>query len=486
MTSKARQSTRNRDTGGPAFDDQHQTTSESADESEPVDTERDQTRVGDGGWALVVTIVLLGAGLAAGSQLLLVAATIPLWFVAVAAFGRTPDSEITVGRRLSFADAAEQSDSMFDDEGNVTASDELSGSPGDTVRVEVGVRNDSDDPVLDLRVADGVPDGLPVSGGTSTVSLALGPGEERTFSYEVELRRGKHEFGTAQLRARNVSDTVVETWETAVGGDAALSCLPTVQDAPADYGANNYAGEVATDDGGSGVEFYSIREYEPGDPVRSIDWRRYANTRELATVEYRAERSTRIVCIVDVRVTQHRAESDDHLSALELSTTATEQTFETLVDAGHPTGVVALDNPWISAVSPGTDAETRTKVRDMLDAVRDIEDRASNYGNQRVGQATSEILHVLPGEAQVFLFSSFVDDLPIEVVEMLRMQGYPVYVVSPDVTGDREDLAARLKGLERRNRLSKAREKGAQILDWDTSRPVGLVLSQAVREVSSK
>ncbi len=88
-----------------------------------------------------------------------------------------------------------------------------------------------------------------------------------------------------------------------------------------------------------------------------------------------------------------------------------------------------------------------------------------------------------PGEAQVYLFSSFVDDEPVELLERLRTHGYAVRVVSPDVTAGPDALETRLEALDRRTRLARARATGARVVDWDLERSFGLVLSDAVGEV---
>ena len=350
--------------------------------------------------------------------------------------------------------------------------------------VRTTVRNVGADPIVDLRVVDGVPDALPVVSGTPRACLTLEPGAERTLEYAVELRRGEHSFGEATVRTRDVAGTTAETWSASVAGDDRLRCSPVVDDVPLGEGTNDYAGEVPTDEGGSGVEFYAVREYEPGDPVGSIDWRRYAGTRDLATVEYRAERATRIVCVVDARDSQFRAATTDRLPAVDLSTTAAERTVEALVGAGHPTGVAAIDGRRLTTVPPGTDPGTRRQATDLLEAAR----RSDLVGGNRPfrDDPMDVLPRTLPGEAQVYLFSAFVDDEPVDLVERLRARGYAVRVVSPDVTAAADDLETRLEALDRRNRLARVRATGARVVDWRLDRSLGLVLRDAVAEVSER
>ncbi|WP_433531600.1 DUF58 domain-containing protein [Micromonospora sp. CA-263727] len=50
---------------------------------------------------------------------------------------------------------------------------------------------------------------------------------------------------------------------------------------------------------GAGTEFDTLREYVPGDDVRSIDWRASARRAEVLVRTWRPERDRRIVCVLD-------------------------------------------------------------------------------------------------------------------------------------------------------------------------------------------
>ncbi|MDF9745699.1 DUF58 domain-containing protein [Natrinema salsiterrestre] len=432
-------------------------------------------RLDGGEWAVAATLSLAGLGIAVGSQLLVAAATLPLWYVAAAVLGTEPEAMVRVQRRLSVSDGSTD---------GTAAEGPISGAPGDTVTVRTIVRNTGSETLLDLRVVDGVPDALPVVSGSPRACETLEPLEETTLEYEVELRRGEHAFDDATVRARDLTGTVAETWAASVAGDGAIDCSRVVETVPLGDGTNDYAGDVPTDEGGTGLEFHSVREYEPGDPVGAIDWRRYANTRELATVEYRAERSTRIVCVVDARSSQFRAATSTNVPAVVRSAHAAERTFETLVGAGHPTGAIAIHDNDLTTVPPGTDPATRREVTGLVDELREPANTI-HLSYSRTETDVAALAGRLPGEAQVYLFSSFIDDEPIELVEGLRARGYAVRVVSPDVTAA-DDVATRLAALERGTRLARARAAGARVLDWDRDESLGVRLRNATGEVGRR
>lgn len=433
-------------------------------------------------WSVIVALALAGTGLVVGSPVLLATATIPLLYAGVESLTGIPQTDVTLERELTLGESG-------------GGDDVLSGEPGTTVQVRLTVRNDAAMPLVDLRVVDGVPAALPVVEGSPRACFTLDPGESATLEYAVELQRGTHTFDPVSLRARDIASAVTVDWDEHADGDQTLRCSPAVRQTPVGSGSNDLGGDVPTDEGGSGIEFHSVREYEPGDPVQSIDWRRYASTRELASVEYRTERSARILCLVDARSSQFWAPADSELSIIELTTDATERMVRRLLRDGHPTGVATFDRSGIDFVSPGTSPETEERITALLNGIP--ENHVVDPVTRRVdGKIEPSLTTVTDPNTTVFLFSAFIEDRPLEILTELRSHGYSVSVVSPAVSGvesaqrdddvDVQTLSTRLAGLERQNRLRKARESGATVLEWDLEESIGAVLDRAVRVVSTR
>ncbi len=58
-------------------------------------------------------------------------------------------------------------------------------------------------------------------------------------------------------------------------------------------------GRAAVNVRGQGIEFDSLREYVPGDDVRSIDWRATARRQQVVTRTWRPERDRRVLLVLD-------------------------------------------------------------------------------------------------------------------------------------------------------------------------------------------
>ena len=56
---------------------------------------------------------------------------------------------------------------------------------------------------------------------------------------------------------------------------------------------------------GKGLEFEDVREYEPGDEIRTIDWNVTARSQRLYVKNYREERELTVMLVVDISASSH-------------------------------------------------------------------------------------------------------------------------------------------------------------------------------------
>ena len=373
-------------------------------------------------------------------------------------------------------------------------------SPGDRVEVTVTATNTGDRPLADLRVADGPP-AVPRE-GPAALATALRPGESETCSYALSVPRGSFEFDDATVRARSLAGAAVASERVAVEGPDRLDCGTALDEMPLREETIQYVGRTPTDTGGSGVEFHSAREYRRGDPVGRIDWRRYARTGDLTTVQLREERAMTVVFLLDDRPAVQRSQPGYGPDSLDLSTYAVSRALAALAEADHRVGVATLsgvrgDRPG-EVVEPGGGHGVRTAAEATLDAVED-RDRADS--TDQVGPRLAE---QLPARAQVVCCTPLVDGFAATLADALEPRGHPVTVLSPDMTseaagrlaephdrwnaepsGDDEDadrdaspVAKAVAGLERENRTAALRSRGVPVVDWDLADPLALALAE--------
>ncbi|WP_225335566.1 DUF58 domain-containing protein [Halomicrobium urmianum] len=461
-------------------------------------------RVRRWGMALVGTLTLVSVALLTAEPFLLAATAVPLAYVLHGALARVPpEVDLRARRRVETAEP----------------------TPGEPVRVTLTVENAGDRALTDVRVVDGVPEELVVVDGSPRGCRSLRPGESAEVTYELVAKRGSYAFGDPVVRLRPLAATAVATAEVAAGGATSLTSATAVDEAPPSDATLPRAGTQPSDGGGSGVEFHATREYQHGDPVNRIDWRRYAKAGELTTVEYRREQSVRTVLVVDARPVARVAPEPGYPTGAELAAYAAERTLAALGRGSAVASVAAVgladeDVPggrgpdglaWVDAAGAADpraarlfdgvgNAATRSargaeRERDgpaaaadaTPDATTGADDAtgtaaagdevtaAADGGETDLDDATEALLARLPPTAQVVVYSPLLDDWPVGLVGSLAARGYPTTVVSPDVARG-ETVGQRVAAAERAFRLEAVKLAGASAVDWDLDRPVDVAL----------
>ncbi|MFC7071464.1 DUF58 domain-containing protein [Halobaculum lipolyticum] len=344
---------------------------------------------------------------------------------------------------------------------------------GDDVRVVCEAVNAGDTHLPDVRIVDETPEGVAVVDGSPRAGGTLAPGESLAAAYTLRARRGDHEFGECVAVARTLTGAG-ELRETAGGGDPltvrsggdALALREQTESA---------VGRVETDDAGEGVAFHSVRAYQHGDPVKRVDWRRFARTGELSTVEYREERAATVVLVVDVRGESRRVRAPGESDTGRLSRDAAVELAGELLSRNDAVGVAV----WGAAggyLPPSRDREVaaRSIERLLADPARVPEDLDLRL--RGLWQPDTLTRH-LPGNAQVVCCTPLADDRPVEAAETWMAHGHPVTVVSPDPAGDSH--GGRVAALERRRRARELRGFGARVADWSPDEPLAGAVARA-------
>lgn len=407
--------------------------------------------------AIAASIVLVVAGLFDRNGVLLLAAGIPLAYVAVGSLSRVrPPEGLTATRRL----------------------DSTPVPPGRPVTVTLTVTNESDRTVPDLRVADGVPGELAVLDGTPRAGGTLAPGEELTIQYLLSAKRGDHEFRQPHLRVRGLGVSARETGLLPTDGDESLVCRLDADAPPIDEYGSGRAGQLATDTAGPGVTFHSIREYHPSDSADRIDWRHYAKRNELATTNYERHVAATVVLVVDARPCNRVVPAPGRPTAVEIGVYAATHAMTDLLRRSHDVGIAVLGvdgagPAGISWLPPAGGSQQRARILELLRQTADATDTPAGDTEQ-----VRKLLELRPNSAQFLFTSPLLDDVSTEAVETWRAAGVPVTVFSPDILSE-NTVSGQYAQLRRRTRLARCQSTGARTVDWRRGTPLAVVLSEA-------
>jgi uncharacterized repeat protein (TIGR01451 family) len=408
-------------------------------------------------WTGIAGIALLagGIGIVTTSPALLLASAIGVGMLAVVRAADPTVPELAVERRFEPADP----------------------DPGEHCTVTVTVTNAGEQTIADLRLLDLVPEALAVVDGSPRAAVTLRPGEETELSYTLAMRRGYHEFEGLLGLTRGMTGAV--ELETMYDATDDIACTPHPE--PVDTLAlraltTPYAGRQTTDSGGAGIEFYSTREYLPGDPIRHIDWNRHARSGELATLEFRTERAASVVLVADVRAAAYVQGDEQHGSAADRGVDALGRLFGTLLDNGDQAGIATL-GPECHWLPPRLGTDHRVRGRELLGEDPMLSPTATE-------ESMYPALHVrrlrerLPADAQVIVATPLCDDDAAEIVRLLDAHGHDATVISPDPT--RADTPGRrLARAERRLRMAALRHAGIRVVDWQAGESLDTAIARA-------
>lgn len=402
-----------------------------------------------------VALVLVAAGLLFKRPAVLLAGTVGVAFAAYPRLTGTPSLDIAIERRVSDARPGD----------------------GDRVDVTVTVRNAAKRPLADLRVVDGVPPMLTVTGGSPRRALALRPGGTARFSYAVRAAHGTHEFEPATVIARDAAGAIEV--ETTVATETTLECVDEVPADAITLPTTPRIGPTVTDRGGSGIEFHGTRTYRRGDPMNRVDWRRFARTGELTTVEYHRHRAAAVVLWIDAREAAYRASAGDEPHAVSYAQAAAIQLVSAMGGRATAVGVavVGRDTGWVAPGS-GPDHAARVRRRLVEHPALSAQPPTGTADARDVSTQVADLRSRLGADTQVLHLSPLTDEVAARTTHEIAGTGTPVTVISPDVTAT-GTAGEQVAAIERRNRIDSLRSAGLPIVDWQPPERLGTALATA-------
>ncbi|HSR31109.1 MAG TPA: DUF58 domain-containing protein [Anaerolineae bacterium] len=324
----------------------------------------------------------------------------------------------------------------------------------------------------ELLVEDLVPRRLEVIDGETSVLASLQPGATLELSYSVRPRRGGFDFGPVRVTASEYLGLFQR--KAILMAPARLSVLPEVlrlkRLAIRPLRTRGYAGPVPARVGGSGVDFFGVREYQLGDPRRWINWRVSArHPRTLFTNEFEQERIADVGLILDARLRSDVRLQDDSL--FEYAIRATASLAERFLSDGNRVGLLVYGGA-LDWTFPGYGKVQRERILRALA-------RAETGDSQVFDNLDYLPTRYFPAQSQLVLVSPLcLDDLPMLI--RLRARGYQLLVIRPDPVPmelkllDQQpgaDLAARIVRVERVLLRRKLQQAGIQVVDWKVDQP---------------
>jgi len=401
------------------------------------------------GYAIVAAASLVGALAFRRPELAILAAPFALLLVIGAGTARDPKVEV---------DLSLPSDRALEGE-------ELAATL--TARAEA--------PVDRLEIGLGLPRSVHLVDGGRSLVVRLRAGEEREVPLRLRCDRwGVWDVGRIELRARDALRLVV--WEGRVRDARPIEAYPrleTVSRLVPAVETQAFTGSEVARVKGDGIEYADIRDYRPGDRVRSINWRASARRAGLVVNERHPERNTDVVLLVD----SFADVRDGSRSTLDDAVRACATLATRYLERRDRVGLVTFGGilRWLQ---PGMGSGQRYRLIATL-----LETGVEpTYAWRDINLLPSRIL---PPKALVVAVSPLVDPRFEVALEDLRARGFDVFVLEVDPLplvqpgrDEVEQLAYRLWVLERQVRRSRLESIGIAVARWSETSSLEAALGE--------
>jgi uncharacterized protein (DUF58 family) len=352
--------------------------------------------------------------------------------------------------------------------------------PNSEVMITVTVTNHGSH-LEEVLIEDHIPADLTIRFGHSRHLLRLAKDSSYTFTYKVAGPRGGYVFET--VRATINDPFRVTSRKVELKAQGQLFVFPPVMRlrhvAIHPRRTRVYAGMIPARAGGTGTEFFGVREYHPGDPTRAINWRASAHHAEadvLYANEFQQERVADVGMVLDGRLRTNEF-AHGH-SLFEYSVQAAAALADALLAQGNRVGMLVYAS-FLRWTIPGYGKIQREKILHSLA-------HAKPGGSEVFADLEHLPTRLFPPESQIIMISPLHED-DLRPLVQLRAQGYQVLVISPNPVKfelaylpktRNVELAGRVVAMERVLLLQKVRRAGIQALDWNVSEPFDHVVKR--------
>jgi uncharacterized protein (DUF58 family) len=343
-----------------------------------------------------------------------------------------------------------------------------------------------------LELRDKLPKQLDITKGTNYLIVDLKANQSLEMAYTVRAPiRGIFEMGPVTLRAQDPFTIFYKELKLDVIDH--LTVFPLVfdiKDVPIRSKTPKlYPGASKVKQPGPGQEFFLIRDYSPGDPFKSINWKAYAKTGKLLVNEKEREAVSDIMIIVDAR--EASGTGTDGKNSLLYSTRAAATLANFFLKRRDSVGLVVYGEKMLM-IKQG---QGQKQLFEILTALANAESKGSLplKGVVDVGAP------YFPKRSPIIIITSMDQDPTlIKAVSELRTLAFDVSILAPNSIdfelmarsrlepGVEQSVPYEVLRLERDVVIQDLRGYGARVIDWDPKIPLVAALLAAAQQLGSK
>jgi uncharacterized protein (DUF58 family) len=342
-----------------------------------------------------------------------------------------------------------------------------------SVSVKLDIENKSTE-VVHLFVEETVQPGMKVTEGELSQWATLHSGETANLKYAFTATRGNFSWESIRIRACDPLG-LIQT-EIVLPDHTTAQVRPQIKKFKAiplrPRNTVHSPGFIPARMGGSGTDFFGVREYHPGDPLRTLDWRLTArHPRKFFTKEFEQEEIAEIGLILDARRNIDLRIGEKSL--FEYGVSATASLAEMFLHQGHRVSLLVFGERMLTAY-PGFGKKQLHRIMSCLSKAK------VQTENSALGSLDFLPIRMFPPHALMIVVSS-ITPTDRSLFQRLRAYGYQALLISPDPinfalpTLSQESvnqLAIRAANIERRLRLNDIAQLRIPVIDWQVDQPL--------------
>jgi uncharacterized protein (DUF58 family) len=227
---------------------------------------------------------------------------------------------------------------------------------------------------------------------------------------------------------------------------------------------------------GHGIDFWGVREYQQGDPLRQINWRLTArHPQQFFSKEFEREEMADVGILVDARaVTNYLCNTE---SLFEYSIIAASSIAQYQLRVGNRVSLLAFGDH-LHRTFPGFGKHQLVKILDQLAACSPAE-------KDTIDTLQYIPTRLFPGESSIILISPLCPQ-DLDSIRRFRAEGYQVQVISPNPfrfllkhssKPVSNSFAIRTARIEHELLLRKIQQLGVAMTDWYVDQPLEVSLT---------
>jgi len=350
----------------------------------------------------------------------------------------------------------------------------------DEIEITIFLKNEERKPVL-IEVHDVLPSLVEVTEGSNRKVIKLEGNERKKMSYKISCPiTGKIDIGPIKVKYRDPLDFFSK--EVDVGEEMILRILPQTQemqsvDIHPSY-TKHWLGDIKSKNIGIGSEFFSLREYHPGDEIRDINWKATARHFEPFTNEYEGEKSGDVILVVDGY--KKGMVGTERYNSLRVSVDAAASLASSILSARNRLGLI-VSGEYMNWVYPGTGKNHYHKVMANLTQF----EKGGAWDLEGVRMLLEDFF---PRKSLIIFISPLtIMEFNETIIDLARKE-YDVMVISPDplkiekeLVDDYDEIAESFLRTERKNIIDQLWSAGTTVVDWDPKEPLEPALKEVLR-----